>query len=543
EGAGVVVEVGDGVRDVAVGDRVMGLMPGSMASSAVTDHRMVVRIPDGWSYARAASAPAAFLTAYRGLVDFAGVRRGESVLVHAAAGGVGMAAVQLARHLGAKVFATAHPSKWEAVEALGVDRARIGSSRDLEFVERFREASGGHGVDVVLNSLAGEFVDASLGLLSDGGRFVEMGKTDPRDPDEVADEHPGLAYRRLDLVEAGPERIGEMLTEIVDLFGRGVLGPLPVTRWDVGQAPEAFRHMSRARHTGKIVLTVPAPWAEGTVLVTGGTGGLGAAVARHLVVEHGVRGLLLLSRRGSEARGAGELVAELEGLGANVTVSACDVADRAELAQVLEDVPAEHPLVAVVHAAGTLDDGVVGSLTTERLERVLAPKVAGAWNLHELTRKSVDLSAFVMFSSAAGAFGASGQANYAAANTFLDGLAEHRRALGLPAVSLAWGTWGEASGMTGHLDELDVARRRRSGFVPLATDEGLALFDAAVRHGDPTLVPAHLDLPVLRSAARSGALPASWGRLAGVTGHAAPGTGDGVSASPGDLAQRVGGLA
>jgi polyketide synthase 12 len=546
EGAGVIVEVGEDVSRVAVGDRVLGMLGGSMASSAVTIDEAVVPIPDGWSYAQAASVPMAFLTAYHGLVDVAGLRRGESVLVHAAAGGVGMAAVQLARHLGAEVFATAHPSKWDAVEALGVDRAHIASSRDVDFVERFREASGGQGVDVVLNSLAREFGDASLGLLSDGGRFVEIGNTGVRDPEQVADAHPGVTYREFDLsrlTEDTPERIGAMLADIVGLLDSGAVQHLPLRTWPMTQANEPFRLMSKARHVGKMVLTVPALGAGGTVLVTGGTGGLGGVVARHLVVEHGVRHLLLVSRRGSDAPGAGALVAELEGLGAKVTVSACDVADRAGLAQVLAAVPAERPLAAVVHAAGTLDDGVLASLTAERLERVLAPKVAGAWNLHELTQ-TLDLSAFVMFSSAAGAFGAAGQANYAAASTFLDALAVHRRALDLPAASLAWGFWAEASGMTGHLGEVDLARLRRSGFVPLATDEGLGLFDAAVRHGDATLVPAHLDLPVMRTAARSGTLPESWGQLVGVTARpAALGAGGETSASAGDLVRRLGGLA
>ena len=181
EGAGVVLEVGPGLRGLCVGDRVMGLLPGGFGPVAVTDHRVVVRVPDGWSFVQAASVPIAFLTAYYGLVDLAGLREGERVLVHAAAGGVGMAAVQLARHLGAEVFATASEGKWGVLRGLGLDDAHIASSRTVEFGERFLEGTGGRGVDVVLNSLAGEFVDASLGLLAGGGRFIEMGKTDVRD--------------------------------------------------------------------------------------------------------------------------------------------------------------------------------------------------------------------------------------------------------------------------------------------------------------------------------------------------------------------------
>ncbi|KOV69422.1 zinc-binding dehydrogenase, partial [Streptomyces sp. MMG1121] len=278
-------------------------------------------VPEGWSFVEAASVPVVFLTAYYGLVDLARVRSGESVLVHAAAGGVGMAAVQLARHLGAEVWGTASPGKWGVLRSAGVDEVRIASSRTLDFEESFRVATGGRGVDVVLDSLAGEFVDASLRLVAagGGGRFVEMGKTDVRDARGVAVEYPGVDYRAFDLMEAGPERIGEMFAELMVLFERGVLAPLPVSVWDVRRAPEAFRFMGQARHVGKVVLTVPARLdSEGTVLVTGGTGVLGAQVARHLVTEHGVRHLVLTSRRGPQAPGAAELRAELVGLGAEV---------------------------------------------------------------------------------------------------------------------------------------------------------------------------------------------------------------------------------
>ena len=215
-------------------------------------------MPAGWSFVQAAAVPGAFLTAYYGLVDLARLQRGERLLVHAAAGGVGMAAVQLARHLGAEVLGTASAGKWGVLRALGIDDSHIASSRDAGFREQFLKATDGRGVDVVLNSLARELVDASLQLLPEGGRFIEMGKTDIRDPEQVAAEHPGVAYRAFDLGEAGPQRIGEMLAEIVALFERGVLEPLPLRAWDVRRAPEAFRFMSQARHVGKIVLRVPA---------------------------------------------------------------------------------------------------------------------------------------------------------------------------------------------------------------------------------------------------------------------------------------------
>ncbi|GDY42851.1 hypothetical protein SANT12839_037330 [Streptomyces antimycoticus] len=236
---------------------------------------------------------------------------------------------------------------------------------------------------------------------------------------------------------------------------------------------------------------------DGTVLVTGASGSLGGLFARHLVAERGVRQLLLVSRRGDQAPGAAELGAELTELGAEVAWAACDVADRDALAATLGDIPAEHPLTAVVHTAGVLDDGVIGSLTPERIDHVMRPKVDAAWNLHELTRDQ-DLSAFVLFSSAAGVFGGPGQGNYAAANVFLDALAQHRAAQGLPATALAWGLWAGA-GMGDTLDEADITRMRRAGVPPLPVAEGLRLFDAALTVDEASLVPMRLDLAALRN--------------------------------------------
>ncbi|WP_344317390.1 SDR family NAD(P)-dependent oxidoreductase, partial [Streptomyces javensis] len=277
--------------------------------------------------------------------------------------------------------------------------------------------------------------------------------------------------------------------------------------------------------------------ADGTVLVTGASGTLGTLFARHLVAERGVRQLLLVSRRGDQAPGAGELAAELSGLGAGVRWAACDVADRDALAEVLAGIPAEHPLTGVVHTAGVLDDGVIGSLTPERMAGVLRPKVDAAWNLHELTR-DLDLSAFVLFSSAAGVFGNAGQGNYAAANAFLDALAQHRRAHGLAATSLAWGLWSDSSGMTGELDDADVSRMSRGGVLALSASEGLELFDVAGRLGEAVLVPMSLDMAALRAQAGSGAPAPLFRGLVRVPARRAA---DGAAAS-GALARRLAGL-
>ncbi len=498
EGAGVVVEVGPGVTDFAVGDKVFGFFPDGSGTCVAGDTRLLLPMPSDWSYAEAAAVSAVFTTAYYGFIHLANVQPGQRVLVHAATGGVGMAAVQLARHLGVEVFATASRGKWDTLRALGFDDDHIGDSRSLDFEDHFRAVTGGRGVDVVLDSLAGEFVDASLRLLAAGGVFLEMGKTDIRDPGKIAEQYPGVRYRAFDLFEPGRARMHQYLLELAALFDAGVLRPLPVTVFDVRRAPAALRYLSQARHVGKVVLTMPGAWAGGTVLVTGGTGMAGAALARHVVACHGVRDLLLVSRRGAEAPGAAELVAELSASGAAVSVVAADVADREALAKVLAEVSVRAPLSAVIHAAGVLDDAVVTSLTPARVDAVLRAKVDAAWHLHELTR-DLKVSAFVLFSSMAGLVGSSGQANYAAANSFLDALAVHRRAQGLPAISLGWGLWDQTSNMTGGLDTAGRARLARTGVKALSSAAALQLFDTAMVVDEPNLAPAHIDLAALRA--------------------------------------------
>jgi len=247
---------------------------------------------------------------------------------------------------------------------------------------------------------------------------------------------------------------------------------------------------------------------EGTVLITGGTGGLGALLARHLVARHGARRLLLASRSGPEAQGAGELVAELERLGASVRIAACDTTDRQALAGLIASIPETHPLSTVIHAAGVIDDGIISSLDRERLADVMAPKIDTAINLHLLTQHH-DLTTFVLYSSIAGTWGGPGQGNYSAANAFLDALAAYRHANGLPAVSLAWGPWERASGITSALSEQDRQRFTRQGITPLTDEQGLELFDLATSTAtqEPILVPARLQMNALRAHAQAGMLP------------------------------------
>jgi pimaricinolide synthase PimS1 len=339
-----------------------------------------------------------------------------------------------------------------------------------------------------------------------------------------------------------PERFGLIDSDRSEASARALTGALETgepqlaLREGVALAPR-LRRAGPTPAAGENGSGAGTPVGAGTVLVTGGMGSLGRLVARHLVAEHGVRRLLLVSRQGVRAAHADELRAELEELGASVRIEACDVCERAALAELLDSLAPEHPLCGVVHAAGVLDDGVIASLSPERLERALRAKADAAWHLHELTGE-MELSLFAMFSSAAGALGSPGQGNYAAANAYLDALAAHRRARGLAGVAMAWGLWEQAGGMTGALSEADVSRIARTGAEALTAEQGLELFDRALGRDEALVLPIPLNMRALRARARAGTLPAV---LRGLL----PGLGAGRAGAGGDvesLAQRLRGL-
>ncbi|WP_315732751.1 MULTISPECIES: type I polyketide synthase [unclassified Bradyrhizobium] len=513
ECAGVVTAVGEGVEAIAPGDCVMAFAPGSFGRYVIADARLVARVPDDLSLQQAATIPIAFLTAWYALHDLAGLKAGERLLVHAAAGGVGMAAVQIARWIGAEVYGTASPAKWEVVRSLGVKA--VARSRDLSFVEAIRSAAGGANVDVVLNALSGEFVDASLSLVGPGGRFIELGKTDIREATAVAASHPGVRYQAFDLVDASVERLAEMFASIAEGFASGHLTAPPVRSFAITDAEAAFRFMAQARHVGKLALVPPrSPRTDGTVVITGGLGTLGLHVARWLA-RGGTKHVVLTGRRGLQTPGAGEAVAELEALGARVTVSATDVSDADAVRGLLEKIPAELPLRGVVHAAGVLDDGMLSGQSADRFARVMSAKVAGACHLDALTREA-DLDFFVLFSSISGTLGSAGQGGYAAANTCLDALAARRCAEGLPGQSLAWGLWTDessrATGLASGLDNMQQARIAKSGLGSVTPSRGIALLEAALARPEAQLLPVAFDL---RMVARSfeGPVPPLWREL------------------------------
>ncbi|BBB02256.1 putative polyketide synthase [Actinacidiphila reveromycinica] len=540
--AGVVLETGDGVGGLAPGDRVLGLAPGGAGPLAVTDARLLAPVPDGWTFARAAAAPGPYLAAWYALADVAGVRPGQHVLLHAGADGTGVAAVHVAHRLGLEVHATAGPEQFAALQAAGLDEAHLAPADDTSHLARFEAAvmaaTGGDGVAAVLDASEGGPAGTALRLLSRGGALVTLGTGRAQEGEAaaaVAQARPDVRYARADLdPDVGPdlapgpgpgpggadtERLGRVLGDVADLLADGALPAPPYRAWDVRRAADAVEAASRAPSDCRTVLTVPrdgaAPRPPGTVLVTGGTGLIGGLVAGHLAAAGQARRVVLTSRSGPAAPGAAVLAAAVAGRGADVRIAVCDAADRSALAAVLDAIPPSAPLTGVMHAAGVLDDGVIGSLTPRQVDVVLRPKSAAAWNLHRLTLGH-DLDRFVMFSSAAATLGSAGQGNYAAANAFLDALAARRQADGRPATSLAWGFWADASAMTGHLGTGERARISRGGVRALSADEGLDLLDLATARDEPLLVPAGIDVPALRAqVARGDVLPPLWQVLAG----------------------------
>jgi NADPH:quinone reductase-like Zn-dependent oxidoreductase/aryl carrier-like protein len=446
ECAGVVTAIGPGVTRLAVGDEVISMVDRSFATYVVAPEDKTVIKPRHVTFQEAATVPVTFLTSDYALRVLAGIKAGDRVLIHAVTGGVGMAAAQIALQAGAVVFGTAgSPAKRQMAKDLGVQF--VSDSRSLSFVDDVKRDTNGEGVDIVLNSLAGDFIPASLGLVRAGGAFVEIGATSIWTAEAVAEAYPGVRYHPLYLgavTAADPELIRGRLEDILSEMESGTLRPLPQTVFPLTQAESAFRYMGQGLHTGKIVITQPRPiqiQADGAYVLTGGLTGLGLTTAQKLV-EQGARGIVLLGRRAPSAE-ALSAIASMEAAGANVRAAQVDVGDVAALAALLEDVRAQMgPIRGVLHAAGILDDGMMSELTPERIAAVMAPKVRGGWALHTLTLQD-PLDFFVLFSSGASLMGSPGQGNYAAANGFLDGLANYRHARGLPSLGINWGSWAE----------------------------------------------------------------------------------------------------
>jgi len=460
ECAGRVSAVGEGVEGIAVGDEVVALAPFSFGNYATTYSPLVAKKPQHLTFEEATTIPIAFLTAHYALNFLARIEPGERVLIHAATGGVGLAAIQLAKRAGAEVFATAgSPEKRDFLKAIGVEH--IMNSRTLAFADEVLARTNGRGVDVVLNSLSGEAICKGLGVLADYGRFLEIGKRDIYMNSRLGMRpfKKNLSFIAIDLDRAmrqKPVLISSLFQEMARDIEAGGLAPLPHRVFSIDKIVSAFRCMAQAKHIGKIVVSMqerrlairpkalaPISFApDASYLITGGLGGFGLVIARWMI-EHGARHLVLMGRRGVHSPETQQAVDALRALGAEVRIAAADVGDSDQLAGVLNDMSQTMPaLRGIIHAAMNLEDSLIVKLDRDRLMNVLGPRVRGAWNLHTQTL-GMPLDFFVCFSSMASIFGLPGQTPYASSNTFLDSFAYYRRTLRLPALTVNWGYLGE----------------------------------------------------------------------------------------------------
>nr|WP_067295857.1 type I polyketide synthase [Marinobacterium profundum] len=501
EFAGEVIDVGPGVTEFKAGDRVMGFAPSCFSSRVLTQASALAALPQGWSCAEAATVPTVFVTAWYALDYLARVQPGERILIHGAAGGVGIAAIQMARYLGAEVFATAgSDEKRDFLRLMGVDH--ILDSRSLAYADQIMQLTAGEGIDVVLNSLAGEAITKNLAILRPFGRFMELGKRDFYENSKMGLRpfRNNITYYGIDadqLMVERPELSARLFREVMERFDEGVLRTLPHRVFPAARASDAFRYMQQSKQIGKIVIgfeqpprvaeqperVIPALTldADGCFLVTGGLSGFGLRSACWLA-EQGARHLVLMGRSGVQTEEAATAIAKLEAQGVRVSVEAVDVTDRAALQGLFADFGTRLPaLKGVIHAAVVFDDGLLRNLNQQRLERVLAPKLLGALNLHELT-KTLELDFFVLYSSVTTFFGNPGQANYVAANAYLEALVRKRRAEGLSGLYVAWGAIDDV-GFLARNEAIKQALQSRMGSEALTSTQALAMLQLLLARG------------------------------------------------------------
>jgi NADPH:quinone reductase-like Zn-dependent oxidoreductase/1-acyl-sn-glycerol-3-phosphate acyltransferase/SAM-dependent methyltransferase/acyl carrier protein len=504
--AGVVTRCGKGVTDFNEGDEVFGIAPGTIASHISTNSDLIAHKPRTLDMEQASGIPVAFVTAWYGLKRLARLSAGESVLIHSASGGVGLAAIQIGKYLGAHIFATAgSPAKRAYLESLGIDG--VMDSRTLSFAREVRERTGGGGVDVVLNSLPGEAMQQGISALAPYGRFVELGKADIYQ-DRSLGLHPfrrNLTYFAVDLDRMSfekPEWVGEMLREIAAQLESGVFAPLPGTNFKIAQVTEAMRFMAQAKHIGKVVLSHDGEVfvkrkrsdrvqirRNASYLITGGLGGLGLVTARWLI-DCGAEAVVLAGRS-KPSEDVEAALADLRAGGARVECVAADVSKEADVVRMLSYIRSNlPPLCGVIHAAMVLDDTPVAELTKRKLDQVIAPKVAGAWYLHRHTQ-SDPIDFFVSFSSIASLLGNPRQANYSAANAFLDAFAQYRRANGLPAGTINWGVISGSGFVARHQEIADNLARQ--GYLSFADSQAIEILSELLKRDAINVMAARID--------------------------------------------------
>lgn len=490
ECTGEIVAIGKDVTNFKIGDAVIALASGGFSQYVTVNANLVSPKPQNLNYPEAATIPGAFLTAYYTLHHLAKLKKGERILIHAAASGVGLAAVQIAQNKGAEVFVTASVSKWDYLKAKGIKY--IMNSRTLDFADEVMKQTQGEGVDVVLNSLNGEFIPKSLSILSPWGRFIEIGKQGIWQPEQVAQFRPNISYTSFDLTllaQQNPHLIQDMFKQLFILFENEQLKPLPYQVFPSSQVVDAFRKMQQAKHIGKIVIESPKTHvirSDDTYIITGGLGDIGLKIAQWLT-QKGASHLILVGRNQPSVQ-AQETITQLTSLDTKILVLQADVSNIHDVSNILESAKTLPPVRGIIHVAGILDDGILENQTWERINQVYLPKIQGAWNLHQLTQ-NMPLDFFVMFSSAASLLGSAGQANYTGANTFLDSLAAARHGMGLPALSINWGAWSEI----GLAARNPTSTKGIAGMGEIAPEQGLNVLEHLLSESVPQIGVMQID--------------------------------------------------
>ena len=509
EVSGTIKAVGSDVMHLAPGDRVFGLAVFGIATHAIARAGDVRRMPADLTFEAASTLPVVFMTAWYSLRNVARLRERERILIHAGAGGVGMAAVQIALHLGAEVIATAgSPSKRALLKTLGVKH--VIDSRRGDFAESVMKITEDKGVDVVLNALAGDAIPMGLSCLAEFGRFIEIGKRDiyqnTRIPLRPLRNNASFHVVAMDAVFHGNEKLTrQLLEEISDLVETGALRPLPFRAFPASRIDSAFRLMAGGKHIGKVVVAFPTPFVprrgelpapgfevkpDGYYLITGAFGGYGKVLARWLV-ECGARHLVLTSRNGASSTDATKFIEELKQRGVEVRVVSADVGAPGDVRRLFAEIKSgAQPLRGLFHLAMVIDDAPLAALTPERMRTVLGPKADGAWLLHRATLE-MKLDCFVMFSSVSSIFGNPAQGNYSAANAFLDSLAHHRQALGLPGLTVNWGVLGGEGYVARNERVADFLARQ--GTLGISPGEATALLESLLRAGSAQAISIRVD--------------------------------------------------
>lgn len=514
--AGIVKRVGAAVTDFKVGDAVIGFAPACFSTRVITRTTAVAHQPTNWTDEEAATVPTTFFTVYYALQHLAQLEPGERILIHGASGGVGLAAIQYARYKGAEVFATAGTDeKRDFVRLMGADH--VLDSRSLKFAEDVLRLSQGQGVDVVLNSISGEAINRNLSILRPFGRFLELGKRDFYENSKIGLRpfRNNISYFGIDadqLLVERPQLAGRLFQEMMGLFQAGVLRPLPHRVFPAQRIQEAFRYMQQSRQIGKVVVsfegepiqpTFPAKTqanlqlsSDVSYLITGGLSGFGLKTAAWLT-EKGAKHLVLLSRSGKAPEEDQKTLQQLEACGIKLHTYACDVTDKVALTKVLTEIQAKlPPLRGMIHAAMVLDDVIVRNMSADSFRKVIAPKMLGAWNLHQLT-KDLPLDFFVLYSSITTYLGNPGQANYVAANLFLESLTQYRRDQGLPASFAGWGPIADAGYLTRN-EAVKDALQSRLGGAAITTEQALAVLEQLLQSQQAGVAVVNWDWGVLQ---------------------------------------------